>query len=94
MGRYPEKPQKAYYYGTCLVYMKYPEAGMAGLRLLQQEGVKVIFPSGQTCCGQPAYNSGFPDEARAVALKQIELFPESYPIDLPTGSCAGMMRLH
>ena len=44
MGRYPEKPQKAYYYGTCLVDMMYPEAGMAGIKLLQQEGVKVIFP--------------------------------------------------
>jgi len=94
MDTYPEKPQKVYYFGTCLVDMMYPEAGMAGIKLIQQEGVKVIFPPGQTCCGQPAYNSGFPDEARAVARKQIELFPESYPIVVPSGSCAGMMRHH
>ena len=94
MRSYPEKPQKVYYFGTCLVDMMYPEAGMAGIRLLQQEGVKVIFPAGQTCCGQPAYNSGFPDEARAVARKQIELFPENNPIVVPSGSCAGMMRHH
>jgi L-lactate dehydrogenase complex protein LldE len=94
MSRYPEKPQKVYYFGTCLVDMMYPEAGMAGIKLIQQEGVKVIFPSRQTCCGQPAYNSGFPDEARAVARKQIELFHESYPIVVPSGSCAGMMRHH
>jgi L-lactate dehydrogenase complex protein LldE len=94
MSRYPEKLQKVYYFGTCLVDMMYPEAGMAGIKLLQQAGVKVIFPSGQTCCGQPAYNSGFPDEARAVARKQIELFPESNPIVVPSGSCAGMMRHH
>ena len=94
MDQYPEKPQKVYYFGTCLVDMIYPEAGMAGIKLLQQEGVKVIFPPDQTCCGQPAYNSGFPDEARAVAAKQIELFPEKYPIVVPSGSCAGMMRHH
>ena len=94
MDQYPEKPQKVYFYGTCLVDMMYPEAGMAGIKLLQQEGVKVISPSDQTCCGKPAYNSGFPNEARAVAAKQIELFSESYPIVVPSGSCAGMMRHH
>jgi len=67
---------------------------MAGIKLLQQEGVKVLFPFAQTCCGQPAYNSGFPEEARAVAAKQIALFPENYPIVVPSGSCAGMMRHH
>ncbi len=94
MSRYPEKPQNVYYFGTCLVDMIYPEAGMAGIKLIQREGLKVIFPPGQSCCGQPAYNSGFPDEARAVARKQIEMFPEDYPIVVPSGSCAGMMRHH
>jgi len=94
MHTYPENPQKVYYFGTCLVDMFYPGAGMAGIKLLQQKGVKVIFPSQQTCCGQPAYNSGFPDEARTVARKQIELFSEDYPIVVPSGSCAGMMRHH
>ncbi len=94
MHPYPEKPQKAYYFGTCLADMLYPQAGMAGIDLIQREDVSVIFPSRQTCCGQPAYNSGFPDEARAVARSQIELFPENYPIVVPSGSCAGMMRHH
>ena len=52
MRTYPEKPQKIYYFGTCLVDMFYPGAGMVGIKLLQQNGVKVIFPSQQTCCGQ------------------------------------------
>jgi L-lactate dehydrogenase complex protein LldE len=94
MQQHPEKPQKVYYFGTCLADMIYPEAGLAGIKLIQREGVKVIFPPRQTCCGQPAYNSGFPDEARAVARKQIELFPENYPVVVPSGSCAGMMRHH
>ena len=68
---------------------------MAGIRLLQREGVDVIYPKDQSCCGQPAYNSGFPDEARAVALAQVEAFSGSDdPIVVPSGSCAGMMRLH
>ena len=94
MRQYPKKPEKVYYFGTCLADMFYPEAGMAGIRLIQQEGIQVIFPQQQTCCGQPAYNSGFPSEARAVARKQIELFYQNYPIVVPSGSCAGMMRLH
>ena len=94
MQQYPEKPQKIYYFGTCLVDMVYPEAGMAGIKLIQGEGVQVIFPSRQSCCGQPAYNSGFPSEAKAVARKQIELFSKDYPIVVPSGSCAGMMRHH
>ena len=94
MHNYPDNPQKVYYFGTCLVDMFYPGVGMAGIKLLQQNGVQVIFPSQQTCCGQPAYNSGFPEEARTVARKQIELFYKDYPIVVPSGSCAGMMRHH
>ena len=94
MRIYPDKPEKAYYYGTCLADMFYPEAGLAGIKLIQQQGVKVIFPAQQTCCGQPAYNSGFPAEATAVAKKQIDIFYKNIPIVVPSGSCAGMMRHH
>jgi L-lactate dehydrogenase complex protein LldE len=94
MNRYPAKPQRVYYFGTCLMDMFYPEAGLAGIKLIQREGVRVIFPREQTCCGQPAYNSGFPKEAKKVALKQIQLFAKDYPIVVPSGSCAGMMKHH
>jgi len=94
MRIYPDKPEKVYYFGTCLADMFYPEAGLAGIKLIQQQGVQVIFPARQTCCGQPAYNSGFPAEARAVAGKQVELFYKDYPVVVPSGSCAGMMRHH
>jgi len=67
---------------------------MAGIKLIRSEGLRVIFPRRQTCCGQPAYNSGFPKEAKKVALKQIEIFPENYPIVVPSGSCAGMLKHH
>ena len=92
--RYPEKPNTVYFFGTCLIDAVYPEAGMAAIRLLQREGVRVVFPRNQSCCGQPAYNSGFPDEARAVARQQLDAFTEDYPIVVPSGSCAGMMKRH
>ena len=91
---YPAKPDKVYFFGTCLVDVFYPGAGLAGIRLLEREGIEVIFPQGQTCCGQPAYTSGYHDEARAVAAAQLDLFPGDWPIVVPSGSCGGMMRRH
>jgi L-lactate dehydrogenase complex protein LldE len=88
------RPEAVYFYGTCLVDLFFPEAGLSGIRLLQREGVRVIFPRGQTCCAQPAFNCGYHEEARAVARTQIALFREPYPIVVPSGSCAGMMKRH
>ncbi len=87
-------PQTAYFFGTCLIDTIFPQAGIAAIRLLRKYGVEVIFPPAQSCCGQPAYNAGFPDESRAVARKQIRLFPKPLPIIVPSGSCAGMMKYH
>jgi L-lactate dehydrogenase complex protein LldE len=67
---------------------------MDALNLLEREGIEVHFPADQTCCGQPAHSSGFPEQARAVALAQFALFPEPWPIVVPSGSCAGTMRHH
>ena len=95
MGNNPAKVKTVYYFGTCLVDMAYPKAGMAGIKLLQREGVEVIFPQEQGCCGQPAYNSGFRQEAKDVAWKQVQIFSgNNYPIIVPSGSCAGMMKYH
>ena len=91
---YPAKPKKVYFFGTCLVDSVFPGAGLAAIRMLRREGLTVIFPREQSCCGQPAYNAGFTDEARVVARKQVRLFPEPVPIVVPSGSCAGMMRHH
>ncbi len=91
-NHYPDKPSSAYFFGTCLVDLIYPQAGMAGIQLIQREGIKVIFPQDQTCCGQPAWNSGYRKQAREVALAQLECFPDDLPIVVPSGSCAGMMR--
>jgi L-lactate dehydrogenase complex protein LldE len=92
--RYPEKPAKVYLFGTCLIDLFCPQAGMDAVRLLEREGIEVHFPQDQTCCGQPAHSSGFPEQTRAVALAQLRLFPEPWPVIVPSGSCAGMMRHH
>ena len=91
---YPDRPEKVYFFGTCLVDLLYPEAGMAGMQLIRREGVEVIFPQDQTCCGQPAWNSGYREQTAAVALNQVNCFPQDYPVVVPSGSCAGMMRHH
>ena len=88
------RPDTVYFFGTCLVDLFYPEAGLAGIRLIEREGVRVVFPRAQTCCGQPAFNSGYDEEARAVARAQLALFPKPWPIVVPSGSCAGMMKRH
>ena len=91
---YPQKPERVYFFGTCLIDLLYPEAGLAGMELIRREGVEVIYPQDQTCCGQPAWNSGYRDEARRVARRQIDCFPDEIPVVVPSGSCAGMMRHH
>ncbi len=91
---YPEKPDSVCFFGTCLVDLFYPEAGLAGIQLLEREGIEVIFPQDQTCCGQPAFNSGYHDEALEVARHQLDCFGKNIPIVVPSASCAGMMRNH
>jgi L-lactate dehydrogenase complex protein LldE len=91
---YPAKPANAYLFATCLIDQFAPEAGLDAIRLLEREGIAVHFPEGQTCCGQPAYTSGYPDAAHAVARHQLDLFPEPWPVVVPSGSCAAMMRQH
>jgi L-lactate dehydrogenase complex protein LldE len=71
-----------------------PSIGFAALRLLESAGCEVIVPGGQTCCGQPAYNSGDNDAARALALKCADEFADCEYVVAPSGSCAGMMRVH
>lgn len=91
---YPAKPANVYLFATCLIDQFAPEAGLDTVRLLEREGIAVHFPDDQTCCGQPAYSSGYPDEARAVARRQLALFPEPWPVVVPSGSCAAMIRHH
>ncbi|KPV56082.1 Fe-S oxidoreductase [Paenibacillus sp. A3] len=77
---------------TCLADQIYPEVGESVVRLLHRYGCEVDFPQMQTCCGQPAYNSGYQDEAREVARKLIRAFEHSDYVVSPSGSCTGMVH--
>lgn len=79
---------------TCLVDMMRPTVGFASVKLLQQAGCTVDAPAAQTCCGQPAYNSGDRATTRQMALNMIEAFEPFDYVVAPSGSCAGMLRKH
>ncbi len=77
----------------CYVDQIYPPAGVSTVRILRKLGVEVSYPQSQTCCGQPAFNSGFMDEARGVARHFLDAFEkESFDhVVCPSGSCTAMV---
>jgi L-lactate dehydrogenase complex protein LldE len=78
---------------TCLIDTLQPQIGEAVVSVLERAGVKVEFPQGQTCCGQPAFNAGMWKDARKTAEHTIQVFEEAPgPIVIPSGSCAAMIR--
>lgn len=79
---------------TCLVDMFRPSVGFAAVKLLEDAGCRVVVPDVQTCCGQPAYNSGDRADARAVARQVIAAFEGFDHVVAPSGSCGGMIAHH
>jgi len=79
---------------TCLVDLHRPNVGFASIRLLEQAGCVVEVPESQTCCGQPAYNSGDDNSTKAIARQVIEVFSDFDYVVAPSGSCAGMLKEH
>jgi L-lactate dehydrogenase complex protein LldE len=79
---------------TCLVDLFRPSVGFAAIKLMEDAGCTVEVPMAQTCCGQPAYNSGDRADARALAEATIRAFEEFDHVVAPSGSCAGMLSHH
>lgn len=79
---------------TCLVDSFRPNIGFATVKLLEQAGCKLGVPERQTCCGQPAFNSGDLEDSRALARQTIDAFSEFDYVVAPSGSCASMMKKH
>ena len=77
---------------TCMVDTIYPEIGESVVAVLERLGVEVSFPPDQTCCGQPAFNSGHWDEARVIAGRNIEVLRGTGDVVVPSGSCTTMLR--
>jgi L-lactate dehydrogenase complex protein LldE len=79
---------------TCLVDLFRPSVGFAAIKLLEDAGATVEVPESQTCCGQPSYNSGDREDAKVIARAVIESFERFDYVVAPSGSCAGMLRVH
>jgi len=79
---------------TCLVDLFRPTVGFATVKLLEEAGCTVSVPETQTCCGQPAYNSGDFADARTIAEQVIAAFEPFDYVVVPSGSCGGMLKHH
>lgn len=79
---------------TCLVDLVRPRIGFAALKLLEDAGCEVLVPSGQTCCGQPGYNSGAREVSKVLARKVLAEFRDCDYVVAPSGSCSGQMKVH
>jgi L-lactate dehydrogenase complex protein LldE len=77
----------------CFVDAFYPNAGMSIVRVLERLGHSIDFPESLTCCGQPAFNSGYWDEARAVASRVVERLRDSEAVVIASGSCGAMLKV-
>lgn len=89
----PPKPRVGLFV-TCLVDLFRPTVGFASVKLIEDAGCEVFVPASQTCCGQPAYNSGDKRGARALAEQVIATFEGFDYVVIPSGSCAGMIKTH
>jgi len=78
---------------TCLSDQFFPEVGECAVRVLRRLGAEVAFNPAQTCCGQPAFNTGYRDEARQVAARVLDLFDDAEYVVAPSGSCTSMVRV-
>src|SRR6266508_1718613 len=87
-------PLRVSLFVTCIVDQVFPQVGLAMADVLERVGCMVDFPEAQTCCGQPAFNTGYRDEARQVALHFLDVFRDSEYIVIPSGSCASMPAHH
>src|SRR5579862_1460243 len=90
----PEPPVRVGLFITCLVDLFRPSIGFAAVKLLEAAGCIVEVPATQTCCGQPAYNSGDKADTKAIARQVIAAFEDFDFVVAPSGSCAGMIKSH
>ena len=81
-------------FATCLGDTLYPQVGRATVAVLERLGIAVDFPRDQTCCGQMHLNAGYPDEARALARRFVEVFADWEVVVAPSGSCVAHVREH
>lgn len=84
---------KIHLFIPCLVDQFYPNVAVSMCRVLKKLGVEFVYPTEQTCCGQPAFNSGYHHEARDLAARFVRIFDSAETIVAPSGSCISMVKL-
>lgn len=89
---FPEPRNRVHLFVTCVVDQFFPEVGEAVVRTLHALGDDVRFDPAQTCCGQPAFNSGYWNDAKPLARRLLSQYDGSEPVVMPSGSCAAMIR--
>ena len=89
-----DAPVRVGLFVTCLVDLFRPSVGFAAVKLLEEAGCTVEVPAAQTCCGQPAYNSGDKADTKAIARSVIDALEGYDYVVAPSGSCAGMIHEH
>ena len=89
-----ETPRNVGLFVTCLVDLFRPSVGFASVKLLEDAGCTKSVPPAQTCCGQPAYNSGDKADTRDIAMQVIKSFEDYDAVVAPSGSCAAMIKVH
>lgn len=87
-------PQRVALFVTCIVDQLFPKVGLAMADVLERLGYQVDFPEDQTCCGQPAFNTGYRDEACQVARHFLRVFRDCEYVVVPSGSCTSMIAHH
>jgi L-lactate dehydrogenase complex protein LldE len=90
-GRKAVKGGRVQLMATCLCDAFYDDVAVATVQVLEHLGVEVIFPEGQTCCGQPAFNGGDWEASRQVVRHTVGVFAGEEPVVVPSGSCAAML---
>jgi L-lactate dehydrogenase complex protein LldE len=90
----PDTPIRVGLFVTCLVDLFRPSVGFAAVKLLEGAGCIVEVPESQTCCGQPAYNSGDKRDTKTIACQVLDAFEAFDYVVVPSGSCGGMIKQH
>ncbi len=85
-------PYTVHLFIPCFVDQLFPEVGIATVNILERLGCELIYPPTQTCCGQPAFNSGYWEETAVLAEKFLNIFSEAEYVVAPSGSCVSLVK--
>ena len=84
---------KVHLFIPCFIDTLMPDVGIATVEVLRRAGCEIVYPTGQTCCGQPAFNSGYTEQTRSIGRHMLDLFKDAEAVVAPSGSCSAMVKV-